>query len=319
MSEYLAGGEPAEYLYDLIRDYPSRRGKGIRPALALATCQAYGGSLREAIGPAIALELLHNAFLIHDDIEDESLSRRGAAALHELHGVGLAINAGDALASLAFRPLRGPALSDRLAARMLDEFSSTVQLTTEGQAMDLGWQRNNVVDLGPAEYLAMAARKTCWYTAVLPLRIGAIIGSQGTASLSALSRFGFFLGAAFQIRDDILNISGFEHRRKEHFEDIREGKRTLMLLHVLREANDIERAWLTVFLEKPERQRSRADVKRVLELMKTCGSLDFADGYAASMAAAADHLFDEAFNEVPDSAHKDFLRGLASYFIARRV
>ena len=70
----------------------------------LASCQAFGGSVQEALGPAVAIELLHNAFLIHDDIEDESRLRRGRPTLHELHGVPLALNAGDALAVLGMAP-----------------------------------------------------------------------------------------------------------------------------------------------------------------------------------------------------------------------
>ena len=90
------------------RDYPARGGKGIRPALVLATCQAFGGSRREAIAPAATIELLHNAFLIHDDVEDESELRRGRPTLHQLHGVPLAINAGDALAVTALAVLNKP-------------------------------------------------------------------------------------------------------------------------------------------------------------------------------------------------------------------
>jgi geranylgeranyl diphosphate synthase type II len=96
MERYLKGRLPDRYLYDLVRGYPSRAGKGIRPSLLLATCQAFGGSVDEAIGPAVATELAHNAFLVHDDVEDGSAQRRGQPTLHRLHGMPLAVNAGDA-------------------------------------------------------------------------------------------------------------------------------------------------------------------------------------------------------------------------------
>ena len=209
MGDVLCEGKPAAYLSDLVHEYPSRRSKGIRPALVLAACQAYGGSLREGLGPAVSIELLHNAFLIHDDIEDGSARRRGAPSLHELHGAPLAVNAGDALAVTALLPLRDwGVLGARVSRRLSDELLAMVRQTTEGQALELGWRRNNVVDLGAADYMTLIAKKTCCYTTVAPLRLGALAGSRGTASLAALTRFGFFLGAAFQIRDDLLSVVG---------------------------------------------------------------------------------------------------------------
>ena len=154
MDAFLIDGQPAGQLYDLVREYPGRRGKGIRPSLLLAACQAHGGTAREGLGPAVALEMMHNAFLIHDDLEDASATRRGEPTLHELHGVGLAVNAGDALASMALQPLRDNGLlGTRVAELVLDEFLTMVRVTTEGQAMELGWRRNNAIDLEPADYV----------------------------------------------------------------------------------------------------------------------------------------------------------------------
>lgn len=83
LREYLSAGAPAVDLYDLVREYPNRAGKGLRGALLLAACQAFGGRARDALAPALAVEMLHNAFLVHDDIEDASRLRRGALTLHE--------------------------------------------------------------------------------------------------------------------------------------------------------------------------------------------------------------------------------------------
>lgn len=321
MEELLAAGQPAQYLYDLVREYPRRSGKGIRPALLLATCQAHGGSLRDALGPAVALEMLHNAFLIHDDIEDASPRRRGAATLHQLHGVALAVNAGDALAALAIRPLlEDPALGSRVSRQVMAEFLTTVRQTTEGQALELGWRRDNVVDLSPAEYLQLAIKKTCWYTTVSPLRLGAVIGRRGASSLPALSRFGVYLGIAFQIRDDLLSIVGSRERHgKEALDDIREGKRTLMLIHLLATSQSPDRGRLVEFLATPDSARSAAEAAHVLELMEAYGSLDFAGEYADAMAAAAREAFDEAFADATEAVPLEFIRGLVPYVLARPV
>ena len=99
--------EPRRHLYDLIPRYLSRAGKGLRPALCIATCRAFGGDREARCRSAVALELLHNAFLVHDDIEDGSEHRRGQPTMHVDHGVPLAVNAGDAMNALSVRPLRG--------------------------------------------------------------------------------------------------------------------------------------------------------------------------------------------------------------------
>jgi geranylgeranyl diphosphate synthase type II len=321
MEEFLIDGQPAGHLYDLVREYPGRGGKGIRPSLLLAACQAYGGAAREGLGPAVALEMMHNAFLIHDDLEDASSTRRGEPTLHELHGVGLAVNAGDALACMALQPLRDDGLlGTRVAQRVLDEFLAMVRLTTEGQAMELGWRRSNAVDLEPADYINLTGKKTCWYTTVSPLRVGAIVGSRGTASLEALSRFGFCLGVAFQIRDDLLNVVGSDEAQGEELlGDIREGKRTLMLIHLLARAPGPHRDWLVDYLAAPETERAAADVEHVLELMETYGSLGYALEYGSGIAAAASDAFDEAFARLRASPHLTFIRGLIPYMLARSL
>jgi geranylgeranyl diphosphate synthase type II len=325
MDRYLQGRVPTRYLYDLVRDYPSRAGKGIRPSLLLATCQAFGGSVEEAVGPAVAIELAHNAFLVHDDVEDGSAQRRGRPTLHRLHGMPLAVNAGDALAVLALEPLRdGTPLSGRVSRRVSEEFLVMLTRTIEGQATELGWRANNVVDLEPADYLELIGQKTCWYTTVWPLRVGALIGSSGTAPLDAVTRFGFYLGAAFQIRDDLLNLVGSEARYgKELLGDLREGKRTLMLIHLLASAAPDERRAVVAYLagaaggDGSVGPAPPMTAKQVLELMVRHGSLDFAFQFGQGVAAAAYESFYQAFAHVPPSPHRDFVEALIPYMLER--
>lgn len=326
MQRYLRGGAPGRYLYDLVRDYPSRAGKGIRPSLLLATCQAFGGSIDEALGPAVAIELAHNAFLIHDDIEDSSLHRRGRPALHREHGTPIAINVGDALAVLAMQPLRdSSSLGTRLSQRVSDEFVHMLTRTIEGQATELGWRADNVVDLEPSDYLELIGQKTCWYTTVWPLRIGALIGSAGTAPLDAVTRFGFYLGSAFQIRDDMLNlVSDQAGYGKDLLGDIREGKRTLMLIHLLGRVSADERRSLVAFLAcagghpaAPHGGAPDIDAEQILELMVRYGSLEFAHQFGQGVATAAYESFYDAFADVPRSASRDFVEGLIPYMLAR--
>jgi geranylgeranyl diphosphate synthase type II len=203
---------------------------------------------------------------------------------------------------------------------VLDEFLTMVRTTVEGQALELGWRRGNVVDVRPADYLRLTGKKTCWYTTVCPLRVGAIVGARGTAALPALSRFGFYLGVAFQIRDDLLNLVGSDTPQgEEPLTDIREGKRTLMLIHLLEHAAPADRGWLVAFLALPEEARAADDVGHVLGLMERYGSIEFALEYGRGIAAAADDAYDDAFAALGSSPHAAFIRGLVPYMLARSL
>jgi geranylgeranyl diphosphate synthase type II len=231
----------------------------------------------------------------------------------------MAINAGDALAMIALRPLYDHnTLGSRLQSRVVEEYLTMAQHTVEGQARELAWRRDNEVDFGPDDYLELVGDKTCWYTTIYPLRIGALIGSRGTADLEALSRFGFYLGAAFQIRDDLLNLIGATaDTGKEPLGDLREGKRTLMLSHVLHHAGPAERRWIVRYLGTPDEERNDHDIERLRSLMDEHRSIEFATDYAEGIAEAAHRSFDAAFAEALPSEHVEFVRGMVGYMLER--
>lgn len=225
--------------YELMRDYPLRRAKALRPALCIATCRALGGAMEAVLPTAAALELYHNAFLIHDDVEDGSLRRRDEPTLHLLHGVPIAVNVGDGMLALALEPLLentraiglGPALRVlRLVARMARE-------SAEGQAMELAWVREGRWDLRDADYLRMVHKKTSYYSFITPMLVGGIAASAPPEAMGALFRLATQLGTAFQIQDDVLNLVGDPQAYgKEIGGDLWEGKHTLILLQMMRSA-----------------------------------------------------------------------------------
>ncbi len=320
LARYVSALEPRRHLYEPLRAFTMREGKGIRPALCLAACEAFGGSVHDALHVAAAVELLHAAFLIHDDIEDGSEKRRGRDAMHVEYGVPIALNAGDALASICLRPLLDgvDVLGSRMTRAVLREFQRTMELTVGGQAVELGWRADNALDLTPVDYLDMVLRKTCAYTTILPLRSGALIGSWGAADLEAMATFGFALGAAFQIQDDLLDVTSDRGSySKDLHGDVREGKRTLMLIHLLRTAAPADRLFVERFVGDPARRRSEPQVRRVVTLMQEYGSVDFASGYAARIAADAAEAFDSAFGQCRDSPALRFLRSLVPFMIER--
>ena len=281
--------EPVAQLYDLVRDYPTRAAKHLRPALLLASCEAFGGALDDALPVAAALELMHNAFLVHDDIEDGSELRRGRPTLHAQHGVPLALNAGDALTLFAMSTFYDGArrLGSMTAAAVHDELHEAVRRTIEGQAIELGWHRDGEVDLRPQAYIEMVLLKTCAYTTVYPIRVGAIIAGQDRADLDALTAFAAPLGVAFQVRDDLLSLERAGAAGKDALGDLFEAKRSLAMIHLLQVAAPSEARFLRRFLR--QRRRTPAAVDDVLTMMHERGSITFAQ-------SIADQLADEARN-----------------------
>ena len=258
LAEYLSTARSHAPLMEIARDYPLRGGRMLRPSLCIASACAFGAEREDAVRTEAALELLHNAFLVHDDIEDDSDERRGRPTLHRLHGVPVAINAGDALTVLSLRPLIDNFgwLGPRLALRVMEEAERMASETVEGQAIELAWRRDNVMVLDDSDYLAMILKKTCWYTTLYPMRVGALIGSRDRLAIDRLMRFGFFLGSAFQIQDDLLNLVGDRERYgKEIDGDLWEGKRTLLLIHLLRCSSPGERVQLAEILSLPRALR----------------------------------------------------------------
>ena len=244
LQAFLPQEEPKSYLYELLADYPRRGGKMLRSSLCIAMARATGAPVEDAIASAVAIELMHNALLVHDDIEDDSIERRGSPTLHALHGVPLALNAGDAMGLLSMRPLKDNfhRLGIATALRIFEETERMAWESAEGQALELGWQRDNRTDVTDEDYLPMVLQKTCWLAAIHPLRVGCLIGARGRLPLDPLIRVGFFFGAAFQIQDDMLNLEPGPAYGKEINGDLVEGKRTLMIIHAMRHAKGVDRS-----------------------------------------------------------------------------
>lgn len=320
--EALPTKEPRRYLYDLIQAHLSRPGKGIRPAFCIATAQAFGGDAADAVPSAAALELLHNAFLVHDDIEDESEFRRDQPTMQSQHGVPLAINTGDAMQALSIRLLGRnlPRLGPQTTWQIVQEFDHMLLESLEGQALELGWIRDNKCDVTAEDYLLMSLKKTCWYSFIHPCRIGALVAGRPARELDRFNRFGYLVGAAFQLQDDVLNLVGNSRTYgKEIGGDLWEGKRTLMVAHLFGKVNGAEAEKLRALFAKTRRQRMQREIDWLLQLMHSRGSIEYARTAAGELAAAAIDAFDVAFGDAPVSEHKAFLRELVSYMIERRV
>lgn len=209
-------------------------GKRIRPLLCLLACAAAGGEPTNALPAAAGLELLHNFSLIHDDIEDNSPTRRHRPTLWRLFGMPLACNVGDgmfSLAHLAFQRLIEHNIAPATVLAALRIFDETCLALTEGQYLDMSFETR--LDVTPAEYFRMIAGKTGALLTAAP-QIGALVAGAPAEIQEAYRRFGAALGLAFQLQDDILGIWGNEEATgKSAASDILSKKKSLPVLYAL--------------------------------------------------------------------------------------
>ena len=293
LDELLPNASPikeVDLLYKMMRDYPGRPAKGMRPFLCVVACKAAGGREDDAILTAACVELFQNWILIHDDIEDGSELRRGSPALHRTYGDALALNAGDALHARTWEALlqNRERLGLPKTFAILKEFSKMVDETTEGQHMELGWVVHKRWNLTEKDYYEMCARKTSWYTVASPCRLGAIVAGAKPGVLDGLKEFGVNLGVAFQIQDDSLNLVGDQKKYgKAKSDDILEGKRTLMLLRLLAVASQSERDRVVAIMNKDRSKKTDEDVSFVLAMMDRHDAIGYARKRAAELLKEA--------------------------------
>jgi geranylgeranyl diphosphate synthase type II len=164
----------------------------------------------------------------------------------------------------------------------------------------------------------MVLKKTCWYSFIHPCRIGALIARGDGVDLDRFNRFGFFMGAAFQIQDDVLNLVGDASRYgKEIGGDLWEGKRTLILAHLFRSIGSTELSRVRTLLGRPRQQRLPRDIGWLGDMVRSRGSIDYARDVSRQLIAAAESEFETAYGDVPDGPDKAFVRQLVQYVVAR--
>jgi geranylgeranyl diphosphate synthase type II len=209
-------------------------------------------------------------------------------------------------------------LGPRLAWRIFEETLLMMQKSLEGQAIEVGWITNNAADLTASDYFQMCLKKTSWYTCIYPCRLGALVAEGPSANVSRFDRFGWYLGAAFQIRDDVLNLmAGSGRYGKETAGDLWEGKRTLMIIHLLTNAPEAERERIQSFLGLTRDRRRAADIRWMLRLLYDVGSIDYTSLVASQLAEEATREAVEIFRSAPDSEEKRFLLAVPRYVVNR--
>ncbi len=269
--EQESGTRAPETLYDPIRYILGLGGKRIRPVLVLLSADLYGVPLEKAMPAAMAVEVFHNFTLVHDDIMDDAPLRRGQTTVHEKWDTNTAILSGDAMLIEAYRWLEhypeGP------FKQLMAAFSKTALEVCEGQRYDMDFESRD--DVSISEYLRMIEYKTAVLVGCA-LQMGAQVAGASASDQQALYSFGIYLGLAFQLQDDYLDVYGDpETFGKQVGGDIIENKKTFLYLKALELAGPEEsRELRDLYSIKP--RDPGAKIRRISQIFQTSGAADAA-------------------------------------------
>jgi geranylgeranyl diphosphate synthase, type I len=270
-------------LYDMVRYHlgldadaqqERQRGKRLRPLLGLLAYESLTGDHHRALPGAAAVELGHNFSLVHDDIEDRDVERRHRATLWTVFGVPQAINTGDTLFTLsrmALHRLSDLGFSDAKVLTLMRLYDETCLALCEGQFMDI-WSAEHDERLSVDFYFDMIGRKTAALIAA-SVQAGAVLATDDQSVIDAYRGFGWSLGLAFQLNDDLLGIWGDEQATGKEPSDLAKHKKTLPVIYALERASDQDRTRLREIIALEE--ASAADILEARDIIERCGAREY--------------------------------------------
>jgi geranylgeranyl diphosphate synthase type II len=319
--EYLPSKFPEEH-YDMVKDYPYRKGKYLRPVLVMLANEMFDGRRNDSLLTAAAMQTSEDWILIHDDIEDDSETRRGKPCLHKIYGKERALNAGDALHIIMWKMLvdNYKLLGPERARKICDLMGDILLLTCEGQYLELTWILQKRFDVTETEYYRMIDAKAGAYSIYGPVQLGATVAHANDDQVNSAKKWGIPLGRAFMITDDILNLVGDQTKYgKEIGGDILEGKRTLLLIHLINSCSEEERQRIISIYSKRREEKTENDVNYVIDLMKKHGSIDYAKNRVAEFAEETVRQFVQSTLTLKDTFAKKAIRACIEFIVRREV
>ena len=308
MLEYLSATHPDD-LYESMRYAISSGGKKLRSILVLMCSQAVGGDMDSVLDAAVAVELVHNFTLVHDDIMDHDELRRGRQTVYKKWDESMAILAGDALLVQAYYALSG--VSTPHLGTALNHFSAAIMEVCEGQALDKHFENVGAISLDA--YFEMIGKKTGRLFS-LACELGALIGGGAAEQIKNLYQYGQDLGLAFQLQDDLLDVVGDQAvLGKDIGSDLKQGKKTFLLLYAREHGDRKQVTFLNRILEN--RTVSELELRKVIDIFVSSGTL-----------RAAQHEIDRALERadsqlavLPETEARDFLKRLLTRIQSRNT
>jgi len=321
--------DPPKYSYNMetvnkaiaepIWDMLDRGGKRWRPALFLLICEALGKKSEDFLDFAIIPEVIHNGTLVIDDIEDASEVRRGKQCTYKVFGLDIAVNAGNTMYYLPLLPLMAKR-KEIPAEKLGDIYEIYVQEMINlsiGQAMDIAWHRGlaNADEIDEKDYLQMCAYKT-GTLARMAARLAAVLAGADKKLVQKLGTFAESIGVAFQMQDDILDLTGKEFAQKKGGlgQDITEGKRTLMVIRALKTAKPEDKKRLVEILNMhTSDQKLRDEAIAIMQKNKAIESVKH------TAAKIVEDSWREVDKLLPATEGKEKLKAFAEFLIKRSI
>jgi geranylgeranyl pyrophosphate synthase len=300
-------------------EFLDRGGKRWRPSLFLLICEVLGKKSEEYLNFAIIPEVIHNGTLIIDDIEDISERRRGKPCTYRIYGLDIAVNAGNAMYYLPLLPLmeQKHKIPAQKLARVYEVYVQEMINLSLGQAMDIAWHRGlaKADTITEQDYLQMCAYKT-GTLARMAAEMAAVLSDADDELVNKLGQFAENIGVAFQVQDDILDLTSAEFTQKKggRGQDITEGKRSLMVIHTLRTANTKDSKRLIELLNMHASNQKLRD--EAICLMQKYGSIEYAQDKAKKMVKQG---WNEVERQLSTSDAKEMLKAFADFLIGRKI
>ncbi len=300
----------------LLKDFNLRGGKRIRGILTIIGYTLFKPFNKEIIKAAVAVELMESFFLIHDDITDNDELRRGSLTLHRTYekkypkqGISYALVAGDLLYSLGNELLTNINFNQKLEA--INIYNKTIAKTCHGQIYDLLIERKNKIT--ESEISRLHELKTAHYTIEAPLKIGAILAGAKEKDLKLITSFAIPLGKAFQLKDDILGVFGTKTQLgKSPLSDIKQGKKTLLIIKALQSADSNEKKYLLKHLGNKELKNK--ELSKIRKIIIKTGSLNYSLKIIESLINDAKNLIKKTKFRAKS---KKLLLEIANYIVMR--
>ena len=303
----------AEPIWEIL----DRGGKRWRPALFLLVCEALSKKANDYLDFAIIPEVIHNGTLIIDDIEDSSELRRGKPCTYKIFGLDIAVNAGNTMYYLPLLPLMAKRnqISSETLRDIYEVYVQEMINLSMGQAMDIAWHKGiaNADGVGEDDYLQMCAYKT-GTLARMAARLAAVLAGAEPALVEKLGRYAESIGVAFQMQDDVLDLTGKEFAEKKggRGQDITEGKRTLMVIYTLRKATAADRKRLIEILNMHTSDQRLRD--EAIAIMEKYNAIEHVKQTASQIVTDS---WNDAEKLLPVSEAKEKLKAFAEFLIKR--
>ncbi len=298
-------------LYDAVRHLPiNGGGKRLRPIIALLAAQACGGDSKKVMPYGVALEILHNFTLIHDDIMDDCDTRRGVEAVHKKWGTNVGILAGDTMFSLVFELLDHLEIDDAMYRGVSQDVAKLAREVCEGQYWDMHFENQKKID--ELQYYHMIERKTATFFETA-MKNGAELGGGDHQQIKKLAECGRLLGLAFQVWDDYLGITATdEELGKPAHSDIVNGKKTLVYVSTHTKLDPFDRRQFVDLYKKEG--KTEEEIQTILKFMDKSGGLE----YTRSRAREFSSFAKATLADLPDTAAKRLLGLLCEHASSRK-